>query len=1689
MRTLRIAVLAALDASRLRKGWAMGIVNRSVIFGRFPQFLAAAAACLVLANMAPTALAGVDGVDGVPVDCTVVTTTTDSGPGSLRDVLACVPNGGTITFDPSLNGQTILLRTIGDGTFGPSALLVSNLTVTIDGGTLSVTISQDITNSPTGGMRIFYVTSNGNLTLRNLTISGGLAQGGNGAPSGGGAAGLGGAIVNAGTLQLVQCTLTANQAQGGSDTGTNGGGGGGLGGNNSGGNGGAPNSGSSGGTSSNGGNGGFGGGGGFGVTGGTGGFGGGGGLGFDVVGGNGGFGGGGGGDGGNAGFGGGTGPGGGAGLGGAVFNYGGAVFVANSTLAGNSAVGGIGLDNGSGYGGAIFNLNGTVTALNSTLASNVAPQGGGAIYSLGDNGIATQSGPALSNTAATVTLGSSILAGSTDTNGIPVSEYIQNTNDSGQITGHAFGTVSSSGAYNIIQTPATTGGFSGSATTANPLLGPLQNNGGPTFTMAPLCGSPAIDAGTNVSGSATDQRGIGFARTVDIAGIPNAPGGDGTDIGAVEVQVDIALTITCPSNVTVQCASQVPASDFAGGSVTGGCGQVTVTWGGDSDIAPPSPCSRYTLYRTYIAVDSLGDSNSCEQTITVANNTPPTITAFPSNVTVQCASQVPAANDASVSATAYCAPFAFISHDPDSISGQTCSDRYTITRTYHASDGCNNTVSSNQTITVNDSTPPTITCPATVTTNTDPGQCTASGVVLGNPTTLDNCGGTATLNNNAPSPFPAGTNTVVWTATDPCGSSATCTQLVIVVDNQPPTIVCPSNILVQCASQVPPPDFAGGSVTDNCGLVTVTWGGDFTNFNVNLTSLGATIHPEIRSCANHFTITRTYIAVDSSGNSNTCQQTIRVNDTTLPTITVFPSNVTVQCASQVPAADNSLVSVTAPCGGLLSIFSQDSISGQSCPNRYTITRTYHVEDDSCNSVSSNQTITVNDTTPPTITCPAMVMTNTDPGQCYASTVNLGKPTGSDNCGGTMTLINNAPSPFPAGTNAVVWTATDDCGNSATCTQLVIVVGGQPVTLLCPSNITVQCASQVPPPDFAGGSVTGGCGQATVTWGGDFTNNFNPVSLGPPVQRERITCANHFTITRTYIAVDSSGNTNTCQQTIRVNDTTLPTITAFPSNVTVQCASQVPPANDGSVSASGSCGSIVNISHDPDSISGQTCPNRYTITRTYHVVDASCNRVSSNQTITVYDTTPPTITCPATVTTNTDPGQCYASTVVLGSPTPLDNCGGTVTLINNAPSPFPTGTNAVVWTATDNCGNSATCTQLVIVVNNQPLTINNCPANIISNTAPGECGATVSWSAPTVTNNCGATVTVVCVPPSGSFFGQGTSNVTCTASDGQGHTTNCSFNVTVTQPAGCSITVSGNSNGSTTICQGNSLILTAANGMKSYLWSGPEQSGATVRTIVVGTAGTYYCTQQQYYGPANCCSVTITVNPPPNATITGNLVITNGLPTTLVGPSGLASQYWTGPQNNGLGSQSNTVSLAGTYTLHVTDSNGCQNTGSVTVQNRTPAPCSITVSGDAGDLTICQGTTSILTGANGMSSYLWSGPEQSGATAKSIRVGTQGTYTVQQIDGTGLTNSCSVFITVHPLPDINIFGTRTFCQGTNTTLYGPPGMSQYLWLGPQNNGRNTQSNTVSLAGTYTLVITDTNGCQNSLAVPVTTIPCP
>src|SRR5207245_2663498 len=89
-------------------------------------------------------------------------------------------------------------------------------------------------------------------------------------------------------------------------------------------------------------------------------------------------------------------------------------------------------------------------------------------------------------------------------------------------------------------------------------LGPLQDNGGPTFTHALLRCSPAIDKGANFTPSAADQRG--FPRPVDDPNIANAAGGDGSDVGAFEVQTLNQPPVAYCQNMTVVSCAPVSVS-------------------------------------------------------------------------------------------------------------------------------------------------------------------------------------------------------------------------------------------------------------------------------------------------------------------------------------------------------------------------------------------------------------------------------------------------------------------------------------------------------------------------------------------------------------------------------------------------------------------------------------------------------------------------------------------------------------------------------------------------------------------------------------------------------------------------------------------------------------------------------------------------------------------------------------------------------------------------------------------------------------------------------------------------------------------------------------------------------------------------------------------------------------------------
>ena len=414
---------------------------------------------------------------------------------------------------------------------------------------------------------------------------------------------------------------------------------------------------------------------------------------------------------------------------------------------------------------------------------------------------------------------------------------------------------------------------------------------------------------------------------------------------------------------------------------------------------------------------------------------------------------------------------------------------------------------------------------------------------------------------------------------------------------------------------------------------------------------------------------------------------ILFRDATNPTITC-PAATTVSCSSAVPAADINAVTASDNCGSVTVTHQGDVISGQTCTNRYTITRTYRATDAAGNFAECTQIITVNDQTAPVITCPANVTVS-----CASAVpaVNTGDVTATDNCGGTI-IITHESDVISAQTCANRYTitrtyrATDICGNFSECTQIITVNDQTPPVITCPVNVIVSCASAVPAVNTGAVTATDNCaGTITITHVGDVIS--------------AQTCANRYTITRTYRATDVCGNFSECTQIITVNDETAPVITC-PAAVTVSCASAVPAVNTGAVTATDNCAGVITIIHVGDVITNQTCANRYTITRTYRATDVCGNSSTCTQIITVNDQTAPVLTCPANISVTTPVGQCTA--VVNFTPTATDNCGGAVTITSVPASgfAFPIGVTTVNVTATDACGNSSTCSFTVTVADGQ-----------------------------------------------------------------------------------------------------------------------------------------------------------------------------------------------------------------------------------------------------------------------------------------------------------------------------------------------------------------------------------------------------
>ncbi|WP_051397981.1 T9SS type A sorting domain-containing protein [Runella limosa] len=318
------------------------------------------------------------------------------------------------------------------------------------------------------------------------------------------------------------------------------------------------------------------------------------------------------------------------------------------------------------------------------------------------------------------------------------------------------------------------------------------------------------------------------------------------------------------------------------------------------------------------------------------------------------------------------------------------------------------------------------------------------------------------------------------------------------------------------------------------------------------------------------------------------------------------------------------------------------------------------------------------------------------------------------------------------------------------------------------------------------------------------------------------------------------------------------------------------------------------------------------------------------------------------------------------------------------------------------------------------------------------------------------------------FGPGTYQATVRDASG-----NTYFTPSITVPNDLqSAPVSIAVDGKVPLCQGSSIGLTSSSSIDNN-WS----TGATSQRIDVSSGGTYTVTTRNLYGCSSAASFTVsTVNSPPPAKPTinasGALTFCQGGSVSLTA-SGANEYRW----SNGERGQTIAARTSGIYEVRVLDSQGCTSepTSVVVVVNTPPAAPSISATGNT---SFCEGGEVTLS-SNYSAGNVWSNGEQ----GTSIKVTTSGTYNVRFRDNNGCDAiSNSIKVTANPLPAKPVITAErplTFCEGDSTVLTST-NSAQYNW----NNGARNRRISILQAGTFTVAITDANGCSSPVSDPVT-----
>ena len=685
-----------------------------------------------------------------------------------------------------------------------------------------------------------------------------------------------------------------------------------------------------------------------------------------------------------------------------------------------------------------------------------------------------------------------------------------------------------------------------------------------------------------------------------------------------------------------------------------------------------------TVVRTWTATDDCDNTVSASQTIVIDDEIDPVLVGVPADETVECDSVLAPAD---VTATDNCDIDPVVNFN-ESIDYGDCEGEYVITRTWTATDLCGNSATAAQVVTVIDTTDPVLTgVPEDETVECDavpaPAEVTAS----------DNCATTpivVTLTEEAISADCGYTLIRIWTAHDGCGNTASASQVITVIDTTAPTLVgVPADMTIECDQDAPD---AIVIAQDNCD----------EDLTVSLTT--ETIDQD---CG--YLLIRTWSTMDDCGNMVSESQTITVVDTTAPEADNDPADMVVEC-DNIPAVPE--VTWTDNC------YDEVGVSYFEVPEvidacTSLLTRIWIGTDNCGNTAQVNQVLTIVDTTAPVITCPADVDVSCD--NSSTEPADTGMAIATDNCSSvTIEYMDGEVSGDCPATFVRTWTATDECGNVSTCTQSITVSDDSAPVIDCPADVTVDCDGDISPAATGEASATDNCGTAMVTYlDGEIIGS----------------CP--YTIERTWTATDNCGNASSCVQVITIDDNTPPTISGEDNTIDLEC-NVAPSVADPEVSDN--CDDDVNVVFNIENVPGD-CPNNWTDIYTWTATDECGNSAVRTLTFNFSDNTAPELSSlPVDAQEECD---AITPTAVL---TATDNCDDDVEVEFSETEQDVDGciyTITRVWTATDDCGNSTSHTQVVTVVDTtDPVVVNGVEAEITI-----ECDQPEPTDMPTFADNC------------------------------------------------------------------------------------------------------------------------------------------------------------------------------------------------------------------------------------------------------------------------------------------------------------------------------------------------------------------